>query len=118
MVADGIAGPKTWAALADALRSAGKPPATTVPRAAPPPPWHEELLRRNGLHEARDRTGLMAWLRSDGKTLGDPSKLPSCGDAVETYIALTSPDEPLPVNPYLARNWFKLGIGTGDAGAR
>lgn len=111
LVADGIAGPETWAALATGLRSAGKPHATTVPRAATPPPWHEELLRRKGLHETRDRFSLMAWLRSDGKTLGDPSKLPWCGDAIETCIALTLPDEPLPMNPYLARNWLKLGIG-------
>ena len=87
-----LAGPKTWAALQAALRAAGKPPGTTVPHPATPPPWHEELLRRKGLHEVRDRSRLMAWLRSDGWTLGDPAKLPWCGDAIETCIALTLPD--------------------------
>lgn len=107
LVSDGIAGPKTQAALARALAQAGKA-AVLMPNVAPP--WHEELLRRKGLHEIRDRSGLMAWLRSDGKTLGDPAKLPWCGDAIQTCLALTLPDEPQPVNPYLARNWLKLGI--------
>jgi uncharacterized protein (TIGR02594 family) len=103
---DGIAGPKTWEALQDALRAAGKP---RRPHPKPPPPWHEKLLRRKGLQEARDRGKLMSWLRSDGETLGDPAKLPWCGNAIETCIALTLPDEQLPGNPYLARNWLKLG---------
>jgi uncharacterized protein (TIGR02594 family) len=107
---DGVAGPQTWAALSKMLMAAKKPPVGIVPRPSTPPPWHEELLRRKGLHEVRDRSKLMAWLRSDGKTLGDPARLPWCGDAIETCLALTLPDEPLPTNPYLARNWLKLGI--------
>lgn len=100
---DGIAGPKTWEALA---RMLGKP----APVKPPPPLWYEELLRRKGLHEVRDRSALMAWLRSDGKTLGDPARLPWCGDAIQTCLALTLPDETQPVNPYLARNWLKFGV--------
>lgn len=100
---DGIAGPKTWEALA---RMLGKP----APVKAPPPPWYEELLRRKGLHEVKNRSALMDWLRSDGKTLGDPAKLPWCGDAVQTCLALTLPDEPQLANPYLARNWVKFGV--------
>lgn len=107
LVTDGIAGPKTQAALAAALANAGK---AALLKPNVPPPWYEELLRRKGLHEVRDRSKLMTWLRSDGKTLGDPSKLPWCGDAIQTCLALTLPDEPQPVNPYLARNWLKLGI--------
>jgi len=107
---DGIAGPKTWEALKLALINAGKAPAAIIPRGPVAPPWYEELLRRKGLHEVRDRSKLMAWLRSDGRTLGDPAKLPWCADAVQTCLALTLPDEPQPVNPYLARNWLKLGI--------
>lgn len=90
-----------------ALREAARGPVSTKPV---DPPWHAELLRRKGLHEVRNRTTLMAWLRSDGgKTLGDPAKLPWCGDAIATCLALTLPDEPQPVNPYLARNWMKFG---------
>lgn len=110
---DGILGPQTDAALRAALREAGKPPVAIVPGLQSAPPWYQELLRRKGLHEVRDRSGLMAWLRSDGKTLGDPAKLPWCGDAIETAIALTLPTEPLPSNPYLARNWLKFGVPLG-----
>lgn len=108
--ADGIAGPKTVAALRQALIDLGKPPVSNLLTDRFGPPWYQELLRRKGLHEVRDRTGLMAWLRSDGKTLGDPAKLPWCGDAIETAMALTLPTEPLPSNPYLARNWLKFGV--------
>lgn len=107
---DGIAGPKTWLALSKMLLIAQKPPVRVVPNAAVPPPWHEELLRRKGLHEVKNHSALMAWLRSDGKTLGDPAKLPWCGDAIQTCLVLTLPDEPQPVNPYLARNWLKFGV--------
>jgi len=111
--ADGIAGPKTTAAIRQALVDLGKPPVTNLLTDRLGPPWHQELLRRKGLHEIRDRSSLMAWLRSDGKTLGDPAKLPWCGDAIETAIALTLPTEPLPSNPYLARNWLKFGVPLG-----
>lgn len=73
-------------------------------------PWYEELLRKKGLHEVSNYEKLKAWLKSDKNTLGDPRKLPWCGDAIQTCIALTIPDEPLPANPYLARNWLKFGV--------
>jgi uncharacterized protein (TIGR02594 family) len=73
------------------------------------PAWYSEVERRKGLHEVKNRSVLMAWLRSDGHTLGDPSKLPWCGDLVETAIRKTLPKEPIPQNPYLARNWLKFG---------
>lgn len=108
LLVDGIAGKETIKALSLAVSTiTGLPPAPAAPII---PPWYEELLRKKGLHELRDRSALMAWLRSDGKTLGDPSKLPWCGDAIETCIAKTLPDEPLPANPYLARNWLKFGV--------
>lgn len=73
-------------------------------------PWMDEARRKMGLHERRDNNLLRRWLRSDGKTLGDPAKLPWCGDFVETCIALTLPDEDLPTNPYGARNWMRFGV--------
>lgn len=112
LLVDGIVGKDTTAALRAALVMIGK----KVENAAPgpiAPPWHQELLRRKGLHEVRNRSALMAWLRSDGRTLGDPAKLPWCGDAIETAMALTLPTEPLPSNPYLARNWLKFGVPLG-----
>lgn len=103
--ADGLYGPKTSALLL---------PAAVINRDILPlfviPPWMAEGRRKKGMHETRDRVTLMAWLRSDGKTLGDPSKLPWCGDYVQTCLALTLPEEQMPANPYLAANWCKFGV--------
>jgi uncharacterized protein (TIGR02594 family) len=77
-------------------------------------PWITEGMKVNGLHEVRDRDRLSKWLRSDGKFLGNPSKLPWCGDFVDTCINLALPDEPRPgnlgKNPYWALNWNLLGV--------
>ncbi|WP_138467507.1 peptidoglycan-binding protein [Poseidonocella sp. HB161398] len=72
-------------------------------------PWMELALRKRGLHEQADNAELRKFLKSDGKTLGDPAQLPWCGDFVETCIAVTLPMSGLPANPYLARNWLKFG---------
>lgn len=72
-------------------------------------PWMMLALRKKGLHENDDNRDLRAFLKSDGKTLGDPARLPWCGDFVETCIALTLPNAVLPTNPYLARNWQRFG---------
>lgn len=72
-------------------------------------PWLELALSKKGLIEGRDYVELSKFLRSDGKTLGDPRRLPWCGDFVETCIAVTLTEEAIPVNPYLARNWLKFG---------
>ncbi len=63
-----------------------------------------------GLNEVRDNKTLSAFLKSDGETLGDPAKLPWCGDFVETCIAVSLPREPMIANPYWALNWLKFGI--------
>jgi len=76
-------------------------------------PWMAEAKRVLGRHELRDNGWLRTWLRLDGKILGDPAKLPWCGDFVETCIKLALPGEPfagaLGQNPYWARNWLRLG---------
>lgn len=125
--ADGILGRNTTAAVAAFQRDRKLPikwPGTIGPMTTaalfsngelPPvgngrPPWYDEALRRVGLHETADNTALRRYLKSDGATLGDPSKLPWCGDFVETVIALTLPGEPMVTNPYWARNWLKFGI--------
>jgi uncharacterized protein (TIGR02594 family) len=114
--ADGIIGPKTLAALYPTPATApGAPAAPIVAKASASliPPWLSECRRKARLHEAKNRSVLMAWLRSDGKTLGDPAKLPWCGDLVETCLALTLPTEKLPANPYYARNWATFGVRLG-----
>lgn len=74
------------------------------------PPWIVEARRRIGLQEVRNNKTLREYLKSDGKTLGDPAKLPWCGDFQETIIALTLPKEPMLTNPYWALNWTKFGV--------
>lgn len=124
---DGIWGRNTASALerfqrAHALPVTGQADATTVTRLRSTSPvlepardlysrypWMALALRKKGLREGRDNAELRKFLKSDGKTLGDPAKLPWCGDFVETCIAVSLPREPLPVNPYLARNWQKFG---------
>jgi uncharacterized protein (TIGR02594 family) len=79
-------------------------------------PWITEAKTALGRNEARDRNWLMDWLKRDGRTLGDPSKNPWCGDFVETCIRMGLPDEPLlgalGTNPYWARNWLLFGQDT------
>ncbi len=118
---DGIWGGKSRTAIMayqkfQGLRATGVADTETLRRLFPGdptpsslPPWYIEMQRRKGLHETKNRSLLMAWLRSDGKTLGDPARLPWCGDAVETAIHLTLPNEPRLANPYMARNWMKFG---------
>jgi len=76
-------------------------------------PWIAEGKKVFGLHEKHDKAALTAWLRSDGRRLGDTEQLPWCGDFVETAIRNSLPDEqfkgPLAENPYWARNWLHLG---------
>jgi len=108
-------GPKTLAVLREAVSDVM--PAKFGRDTAPMPPWITEISKHIGLHEQRDNAELSAWLRSDGATLGDPAKLPWCGDAVITALRLTLPDEPLPprleANPYWARNFAEFGIRCG-----
>jgi uncharacterized protein (TIGR02594 family) len=73
-------------------------------------PWLAEGLRVMGYHEVSDNARLKAWLASDGRTLGNPAKLPWCGDFVETAVLRALPFEPVPPNPYWARNWQTFGI--------
>jgi uncharacterized protein (TIGR02594 family) len=98
----------TVAALkAGAAAAAG--PATPKTKLLDAFPWMELAQRKKGLHELKDNAELRKFLKSDGKTLGDPAQSPWCGDFVETCIGLTLPSAVLPSNPYLARNWLKFG---------
>lgn len=121
--ADGILGRATTAAIAAYQKDQHldiKYPGTIGPKTLKAlglasdekitPPWIVEAYRKFGLHEKLDNAELRKYLKSDGQTLGDPAKLPWCGDFVETVIALTLPKEPMITNPYWARNWLKFGI--------
>lgn len=84
-------------------------------------PWITEIARYMGLHEVTNNAELRRWLKSDGQTLGDPAALPWCGDAIETSIRLSLPDEwavtdaTLVRNPYWADNWRKFGQPSNEA---
>lgn len=110
---DGLWGPKTEAATRAMISASGRPAAPAAPQAVTDLPWMIEAKRVLGRHEVRDNGWLRNWLKSDGKTLGDPAQLPWCGDFVETSIRLALPGEPFPgalgQNPYWARNWLGLG---------
>lgn len=100
-------GPMTWDRLME------EKPETALTREELP--WIKEGIKVIRLHEAQDNRKLSVWLKSDGQTLGDPSKLPWCGDFVETSIRLGLPTErfpgPLKANPYWALNWRHFGVG-------
>ena len=99
---DGIVGPATLRALfGGAVTLAAASPDAT--------PWLDLALRKKGLHEKLDNAALRTFLKSGGGTVGDPAKVPWCGDFVETCIALTLPEEALPPNPYAAINWLGFG---------
>lgn len=110
----GSVGPKTLAALfpEDSKATPKEDGVRIDPDPAPlvVAPWVQLGLKKQGLVETGStKAELVKFLKSDGKTLGDPAKLPWCGDFVETCIAVTIPTEPLPTNPYWARNWLKFG---------
>lgn len=102
--ADGMVGRETLRALFE-----NHLPSVTETTHGDYTPWMDEIERVMGLHEVHHKKRLWDWLRSDGGTVGDPSQVPWCGDAVQTAIALSMPDEPIPTNPYLAANWMKFG---------
>lgn len=82
-------------------------------------PWVAAMEAVLGLHEKRDHDRLAKWLKSDGRTLGDPAQLPWCGDAVDTAISISLPKEPRPgdlgKNVYWALNWMFFGMPCSPA---
>lgn len=109
--ASGVADAATIAALRrnpDDEVKAGEPKVVPAP-AETMPPWMAEMHRRKGLHEGRDNAELRDWLAA-GKALGNPAKLPWCGDAVETSIVKTLAGEVVPSNPFWAQAWAGFGV--------
>lgn len=76
---DGVWGLRTARAM-KALMAANGHAATLAP--SNPLLWITEAKTALGRNEARDRSWLMDWLKRDGRSLGDPSKNPWCGDFV------------------------------------
>ena len=105
---DGLHGPRTSAAYKAGMAAF----APTATKDAGEPPWITEGMKTLGWHEVNDKAKLAAWLKSGGKALGDPAKLPWCGDWAETTVAKTLPNEKLPENPFFAQNWATFGVPT------
>jgi uncharacterized protein (TIGR02594 family) len=98
---DGMLGPRTAAALFG----------ERAPANGFEPPWLAEARRHLGLREragsAHNRT-ILSWLAKLGASWRD-DETPWCGTFVAHCIALTVPAEPLPANPFGARNWLRFG---------
>jgi len=105
LVVDGIPGPRTIAVLFKGHSELVTEPVDKLLSY----PWLDLAITKKGLNEHNDNAELRKFLKSDGGTIGDPAMIPWCGDFVETCIALTLPNENLPTNPYLARNWERFG---------
>lgn len=103
-------GPITWQMLHDANTGVYQPEQEKISNDELP--WIAEGRKVMGLHEVTNNASLKRWLASDKHALGDPAKLPWCGDFVETCIRLTLPEEPMMRNPYWALNWQKWGRET------
>ena len=78
---DGQWGVRTARALRQLIAANGRA-ASLSPQG--PLPWITEAKTALGRNEARDRTWLMDWLKRDGRSLGDPSKIgrASCRERV------------------------------------
>lgn len=103
----GVTDAATEAAL-KAQPADGRPDFRPAP-AQTMPPWMAELHRRMGLHEVTHKASLIDFLKI-GKFLGDPARLPWCGDAIESAVAKVLPSEALPSNPFWAQAWASFGI--------
>ena len=76
-----------------------------------PLPWYEEAKAHLGLREEpgrRTNPEIAKWLKRLDASWGD-DETPWCGTFVGHCVAATLPDEPLPGNPFGARQWAKFG---------
>lgn len=114
---DGIAGPRTDAAVVAFKRSVGLWPRPYIgpltweamnTAASSDIPWMAEAIKVKGLHEVRNYTKLRGWF--DGSVSWvDPREIPWCGAFVATCHRLAQPGITLPANPLGARNWGSFG---------
>lgn len=101
IAATGLVDARTAGALLGEDAGAG-----TLPDATP---WMDTAARMIGLHESLNHAEVASFLASDGGTAGDPAQVPWCADFVQTCIALSLPEEPLPTNPYASLAWTTFG---------
>jgi uncharacterized protein (TIGR02594 family) len=104
LIADGIAGPLTLAAMFRVPQHTIEGPDQW--------PWLTELMRIYGYSEIENNAALKRWLASAGGYVGDPKRVPWCGDAVETAILRSLPWERVPRTPFFARSWINFGVAS------
>jgi uncharacterized protein (TIGR02594 family) len=107
---DGLWGPRTEVAHVAFAENSGRDISVQIGNILP---WVREGYQTFGLHEVTDSKILSAYLKSDGRFLGNPAQLPWCGDWVYTVLARSLPGEPwsgdVERNPYWALNWKGFG---------
>ena len=104
LLADGIVGPKTWAALVEDAKVPEGP-------GSPAMPWFEEARRLIGVKELEGHKNngvILDWATGAGIPYKSDD-IPWCGLFVAHCISSTLSSEPLPTNPLGARNWRKFG---------
>lgn len=81
-------------------------------KGSPPPVWYAEAIRHQGLREVpgpKHNATILLWLdRLRAGWRNDEE--PWCGTFVGWCIAATLPSEPLPTNPFGARQWERFGV--------
>lgn len=121
--ADGVPGRNTARAFrafqaANALAATGILDAATARTlgadkgAAMTPPWLVLARSKIGLRETpgpRHTAEIVEWVKRLGGGWAD-DETPWCGAFVGYCLAASLPDEPLPNNPFGARNWLRFGV--------
>jgi len=104
LVADGIVGPRTRAALFGPEAPGERPTTDDMP-------WYEEAIRLVGTREIagpKSNEVILAMAETIDLDYGDDD-IPWCGLFVGHCIGATLGDEPLPANPLGARQWLRFG---------
>ena len=117
-VIDGVAGPRTHAALrtfqaANGLRVDGLAGPRTRALLAEAPAWSQHAARLIGTTEragAADNPVILGWARALGLAYAGDS-VPWCGLFVAHCLADTLPGAALPAAPLWARSWSHFGAG-------
>lgn len=110
----GVVGPKTSAALAEALAAVPAPAPAPVesPLTSLAMPWLLEAQRCIGITEAQGPANnplIIGWGQRLRISYAD-DEIPWCGLFVAHCVGEQLPREPLPINPLGARNWAKLDV--------
>ena len=113
LASDGVAGPLTWAALRAGGTGATAVPSENANSAIPAAlPWLAVAHRLLGLTETPgpgNNPILLDWAKAADLPF-DRDETPWCGLFIAHCLASTLPEAPLPANPLGARQWLKFGV--------